>query len=159
MKHIFCLLILGILVHTSVDARKKTFLRFYDFSGHKFEKGRFVASADSLVIVSRDTALIEIPISSIYSIKTKRSYGHNALMSSFALAVPAGIIGYSSGDPKSDDGWNMYTKDVTAFIGVVCGVLSGTLIGAIISGSNQTFVIDGDKEIWKRASSIIIRDH
>lgn len=155
MKHIVCLLALVMLIHTSGDAQKKRFLRFYDFSGYKFEKGRLVTSTDSSIVVSRDTLLIEIPISKIYSIKTKRSYGHNALVSSFALAVPAGIIGYTSGDPYIEGGWNMYTKDVTAFIGIVNGTLLGILTGALISGGNQTFVIDGDQEIWKRINKQI----
>jgi hypothetical protein len=155
MKHIVCLLAMVMMIHTSADAQKKIFLRFFDFSGNKFEKGRLIASTDSSIVVSRDTLLIEIPISKIYSIKTKRSFGHQALVSSFALAIPAGIIGYSSGDPKSNDALNIFTKDVTASIGIFCGVLSGVLTGALVSRFNQTFVINGDKEIWKRLNKKI----
>lgn len=156
MKHIVCLLALVILIHTSADAQKKRFLRFYDFSGYKFEKGQFVSSTDSSIIVFRDTSLIQIPISSIYSIKTKRSYGHNALVSSFALAGTGGIIGYASGDPKSEPSMIIsFTKPEAAFIGVFLGSLSGILTGALISGGNQTFVINGDQELWKRINKQI----
>jgi hypothetical protein len=156
MKHIVCLLAMVMMIHTSADAQKKIFLRFYDFSGYKFEKGRLIASTDSSIVVSRDTLLIEIPISKIYSIKTKRSYGHNALMSSFALAGTGGIIGYASGDPITEHSLIIsFTKPEAAFIGVFLGSLSGLLTGALISGGNQTFVIGGDKEIWKRINKQI----
>jgi hypothetical protein len=148
------------LIHTFANAQKKIFLRFYDFSGYKFEKGRLVTSTDSSIVVSRDTLLIEIPISKIYSIKTKRSYGHNALVSSFALAGTGGIIGYAVGEPKSNvkDKYlfgDFESKGFTTTIGVFLGSLSGLLSGALISGGNQTFVIDGDQEIWKRISKKI----
>lgn len=159
MKYIVCLLALVMLIYTPADAQKKIFLRFYDFSGHKFEKGQLVSTTDSFIVVFRDTVLIQVPISSIYSIKTKRSYGHNVLVSSFALAGAGGIIGYAIGDPKSDA--NDYSfgdyssKDFTTFTGAFLGSLSGILAGALISGGTQTFVINGDQEIWKRISKQI----
>lgn len=159
MKHIICSLVLVMLIHTSIDAQKKKFLRFYDFSGHKFEKGRLERTTDSSILISRDTSLIEVPVSKIYSIKTKRSYGHNALVSSFVLAGTGGIIGYAIGDPKSnvnDYSFGDYSsKDFTTFTGIFLGGLSGILAGALTSGSNQTFVINGDQEIWKRINKKI----
>lgn len=160
MKYIVCLLVLGMLIYTSSDAQKKRFLRFYDFSGYKFEKGRVERTTDSSIVVSRDTLLIEIPISKIYSIKTKRSYGHNALVSSFALAATGGIIGYAVGEPKSNvkDKYifgDYESKSFTTPSGAFLGVLSGILTGALISASNQTFVINGDQEIWKRINKQI----
>jgi len=154
MKRLFWLLTFSVLINLSVGAQEKTFLRFYDFSGHKFEKGQVVTFTDSSIVVFRDSALIQIPISSIASIKTKRSYGHNALVSSFALAVTGVIIGYAIGDPKSNS--NNYSfgdyssKDFTTTTGAFLGGFSGILTGAVISGSSQKFMINGDVEIWKQ---------
>lgn len=160
MKHIGCLLALVILIHTSANAQKKRFLRFYDFSGHKFEKGRFERTTDSSIFVLRDASLIEIPVSKIYSIKTKRSYGHNALASSLALAITGGIIGYAVGEPKSNvkDKYvfgDYESKGFTTPTGAFLGGLSGILVGTLTSGGTQNFVINGDQEIWKRVSKQI----
>lgn len=160
MKHIVSLLVLVMLIYTSADAQKKRFLRFYDFSGHKFERGRVERTTDSSIFVLRDALLIEIPVSKISFIKTKRSYGQNALLSSLALAATGGIIGYAVGKPKSDvkytyDLGDYESRDFTTFTGVVLGGLSGVLAGALISAGSQTFVINGDQEIWKRINKQI----
>lgn len=165
MKCLLCLLTICVLTGLSVDAQKKIFLRFYDPSGHKFEKGQFVTSTDSSIVISRDTALIEIPISSIYSIKTKRSFGHHALVSSLVSGIPLTVYAVSTGEPHTNENtFSGMLHDATTFrpgeaaiLGIFGGMVIGTITGAIISGQSKTFIIDGDIKKWKKFRIIIIQ--
>ena len=163
MKRLFCLLTISVLINLSVVAQEKTFLRFYDFSGHKFEMGRIEMTTDSSIFVSRDTLMIEISVSNIYSIKTKRSFGHQALVSSFITGIPITFYAVSTGESKVNDGTaggilhdgTTFTPGEAAIMGVFGGMVSGIIIGGIVSGRTQTFVINGDKEIWKKSRNNI----
>jgi len=163
MKHIVCLLALVMLIHTFASAQEKIFLRFYDFFGYKFEKGQFIASTDSSIVVSRDTLLIEILISSIYSIKTRRSFGHQTLVSSLITGIPLTIYAVSVGEPPTNENTFggllhdaiIFTPGEAAVLGILGGIGSGTILGALLSANNKTLLIGGDKEIWKRISKQI----
>ena len=103
MKSILCIVILVITCSFYSEAKKQVFLRFYDFSGHKFEKGQFIRTSDSSIVVQSNSLQLQIPISRIYSIKTKRSYGHNFLLSALIESVPLSIYGASTGEPRTND--------------------------------------------------------
>ena len=130
---------MSILICTSVQAQKKTFLRFYDPSGHKFEKGQFITSTDSSIVVFRDSALIEIPISRINFIKTKRSYGNHALISSVIIGIPLTIYAMSTGEPATNENTISgilhdavaFTPGEAAILGVFGSIVSGVITGAI----------------------------
>ncbi len=165
MKKLICLLVLSILICTSVQAQKKTFLRFYDSYGHKFGKGQFVISTDSSIVVFRNTALIEIPISRIYLIRTKRSYGHNALVGSVLIGIPLTIYATSTGEPPTNENTFSgilhdsvtFTPGEAALLGVFGSVVGGAITGAILSGNSKILAIDGNIENWRQFESRIVK--
>lgn len=163
MKCILWIVVLVLTCGFNSEAKKLIFLRFYDFSGHKFEKGQFIGTTDSSIVVQSDSTQLQIPISKIYSIKTKRSYGHNFLLSALIESVPLSIYYASTGEPRTNDNtlggiihdYYTVTPGEGAEIGVFIGVIGGAITGALVSGNSRTFIIDGDIEIWKRISSKI----
>ena len=93
MKNIFFLLVVIVMINSGVQAQKKTFMRFYSDRGNKFEKGYFAGTTDSSIVVYKDTGKLEIPISKIGTIKTKRGLGHNILIIGSTGGVVLGIFG------------------------------------------------------------------
>lgn len=165
MNQIIWLLLLIVMCSSSVLAQKKTFLRFYDAFGHKFEKGYLVGSTDSSIVVYRDSITLEIPISKIYTIKTRRSVGHNILISSFIEAIPLTIYAVSTGEPHiNDNTFGGSLHDATTFmpgeaavLGILGGIAGGTITAALLSEKSKTLIIDGNIENWNQMDSNIIR--
>lgn len=177
MKHLIWIFLLNVLIHNHVEAEKKTFLRFYDFFGNKFESGVFIWENDSSIVIYKDSTNIVVPISKIFSIKTrgyflktKRSNGHNAIVhnaiiSSVLVGVPLAIYGVATGEPRINDNTlggiihDYYTATPAegAFLGVLGGVLVGSIAGVLLSVKHKTFVINGNIDNWHKLENRILK--
>ena len=156
---IFFLFCFCILSH----AQKRVFLRLYSPAGNKFQKGYFAGTTDSSLFLYRDSSKTEIPVSDIGFIKTRRSLGHHLLVGALVVAVPSGIIGLASGEPRQTTSGNISLGSILhdAFtltpgegleVSLVVGGTAGAAGGAIVTASNKkyTYRVYGDRSNWKQ---------
>ena len=171
MKKMYTLLFTGLfvlLICSVSQAQKRTFLRFYNLTGHKFQKGHFAGATDSSIYVYKDSGKIEIPASTIGYIKTKRSLGHNILVSAIPAAVTFAIYGLATGEAKqtteSDITLGGILHDATTFTpaegfqaGLIVGGVAGTATGTLITALTKraTFRINGSLEDWRSQKKMI----
>jgi hypothetical protein len=141
--------------------QKKGFLRVYNLEGKKISKGKIAFINDSILGLTKAGELVEIKVTEIGRIKTKRSGGHNLLVGSLVggglLAI---IVGASSKEETKtvNGGWLFgefeYTSGISpssgAAIGGVIGLTGGAAIGGITSvfKNSKTFIINGDIKKW-----------
>ena len=132
------------------------FVRVYDLQGNKIGKGKILSISETSLQLNRKGESVEIPVSSIGSIKTKRSAGNNVLIGAVIGATSMAILGTATADP--DDGWGW-----TAAEGAAGGALGGALGGAAIGGitilfkNSKSYEINGDKAKWKAFKEMIIK--
>src|SRR5262245_26162965 len=88
-------------------SQKNMFLRVFDESGKKANKGFLAAVSDSSLTIENHGKMIEIPVSKMSVIKGKRSFGHTVLVSSGMGAATFAIAGVVTADP---DEWFGYTE-------------------------------------------------
>jgi hypothetical protein len=168
MKKICAISFAFILIYSVSHAQKSTFLRLYNLSGHKFQKGHFAGTTDSSLYVYRDSSRIEIPISTIGYIKTKRSLGHNILFSAIPGAIAFAIFGYATGEPNETTDNNITLGGVVHDMvtptpaeglqgGLIIGSVLGTAAGSLITvlSKRTTFRIDGSLDTWKSQKELI----
>ena len=168
MKKIYALLVALVLILFVSQAQQKTFLRFYNLTGHKFQKGHFAGTTDSSVYVYKDSSKIEIPISTIGYIKTKRSLGHNILAAAIPGAVGFAILGLVTGEPNQTTDNNITWGSVLhdAFTptpaegfegGLIIGSVLGTATGSLITALSKrtTFKINGNLNNWQSQKKIM----
>ena len=148
-KQIKILTLLSVLIFslnmTAQNESEKSgmFIRIYNLDGKKINSGKFLFINDSVLGIKRGNNLAQIQISSIGSIKTKRSAGHNVLVGSAIGGGSLAILGAASSDPDSFLGWS-------AGEGIAAGFILGAPIGAFIGGitalfkSPNTYIIEGD---------------
>jgi len=152
------------MTNTFVQAQKKTFPRFYDAFGYKFEKGYYVGKTDSSIIVHRDSTTLEIPITRIFTVKTRRSVGHNILLSSLIEAIPVTVYAVSTGEPHTNEDTFSgllhdavtFTPGEAAILGVFGGMVGGTITGVLLSGKSKILLIDGNMENWNQMTGNIM---
>jgi len=154
MKRLVTFLFL-VSIGYQVCAQKAIFVRVYDLNGKKINTGRVLTTTDTSLQLkkeSRDT--VNLSITSIGTIKTKRSGGHNVLMGSVAAAGAFAIFGAATADP---DVFLGYTAGEGAVGGLVLGIPVGAAIGGItvLFKKSGTFVINGDIKKWKAFHSYI----
>ena len=152
--------ILSILVCISLSyglcAQKALFVRVYNLEGKKIHKGRLVSVSDTSLQLRRDTTRINIPVSNIGFLKTKRAAGHNVLIGSLVGASAIAILGAVSADPDA------LIFGYTAGEGAAAGALYGLPIGAAIGGftllfkNSKTYFINGEVTKWKALQSAFI---
>ncbi len=131
----------------NANSQKKTFLRIYDSSGKKIAKGFFGGVSDSTITVFKDRQPMQIAISQIGNIKTKRSIGHSILVTGvvFTIGTAASL---QFGVTINDAGENLFWKAAAAsiFVGTLSGVFLGGLGGKLKRSEN--FDINGNAGTW-----------
>jgi hypothetical protein len=150
-KTLFCVMLL--VVCFNCMAQHYPFIRIFDLQGKKIYKGRLISITDRSLIL-KDS--IEIMITDIGKIKTKRSTGNSIGMGAligFGTVLSIGLI-----DMSANDGYRGSTGEVDGMkkaVAIVIGPFLGTLSGALIGGvgmdivkSSQTFKINGSLENW-----------
>ncbi len=149
VKQIKVIALLSVLIFSlNMTAQDETensgmFIRVYNMDGKKISKGNFTFINDSVLGIKRDNKLVQIQITDIGSIKTKRSAGHNVLLGSAIGGGSMAILGAASADPDSFLGWS-------AGEGIAAGIILGAPVGAAIGGitvlfkNPNTYVIEGD---------------
>lgn len=166
------ILILLLSIALANYAQSTNFLRVYDKHGKKFAKGRLSATTDSSIILKKETKSIEVPYTIIGYMRTKRSTGHNILVSSLLVGgISSAFVAIASNSSKSTPttnnyGYNIdlnkYFKPDDTSIGLlflVSGATLGAPIGGLIGATKKTerFNINGNKEEWKKVKVILDR--
>ncbi|WP_297696077.1 hypothetical protein [uncultured Eudoraea sp.] len=138
-------LALALLSCTTFHAQKEKnkaapFIRVYDLQGTKISKGRIARITDSSLVVSRGEKPVNLELSKIGFIKTKRSVGNNILYGAAIGAGTGAILGLASG---GENEWWGKGEGAGGF-GLILGAM-GAGAGAItaIFKKTKTFSIEG----------------
>ena len=137
-------------------AQKKIFLRFYNSSGKKVNKGFLIDVSGNTLSLQRRHDTVNIPMREIYKIKTRRSVGHSMLI---GVAV-VGSVGALVGGGIGANFGNRENRG-NAITGVLSGILVGGYAGAAFGGVNglltkrQNFIINGDLQQWESFTRFI----
>ena len=142
-------------VAQTLPEKDNLFVRVYDTSGSKFEKGKVLSMTDTTLYVFRKGEVSEVNLSDIAMIKTKRSVGHNAAMGAIAGGVILGLAGVASGD--ADGVWLSWSKESGGAAGLVLGGVVGAGVGAFTGAlkNSKTFIINGDPKNWQAFVSAV----
>jgi hypothetical protein len=139
----------SILYAQETKNKEAPFVRVYDLNGKKISKGRIASLTNTSLVVGPREKPVNIEVTRIGFIKTKRSAGNNILWGAAIGAGTGVILGVSSGD--TGGGFFSYSKEEGgAAYGI--GMMSiGAAIGAItiLFKKPLTFPIDGDLSKWK----------
>lgn len=137
-------------------AQKKIFLRFYNSSGKKVNKGYLIEVSGNTLSLQRRHDTASIPMRKIYQIKTRRSAGHSMLIGAAVVgsvgALVGGGIGANFGNRENRG---------NAITGVLSGIVVGGYAGAAFGGVNalltqrQNFIINGDLQQWESFTRFI----
>jgi hypothetical protein len=139
----------------NVCAQKSIFVRIYNLTGERINKGQVLAVTDSSLQLEGKEASINIPVSQIGFIKTKRSAGNNLFKGSIIGASTMAILGAATSDPDA------IILGYTAGEGAASGVLIGLPVGAAIGGltilfkNSKTYLINGDLMKWRVFQSVV----
>ncbi len=118
-------------------------------------KGRLDALTDSSLQLKQDSSILNIPVSTIGSIRTKRSGGNNMLKGAILGATTLSILGAATADPDLMYG---YTAGEGAAAGAVLGAVAGAAVGGItiLAKNSRLFQIDGDAIKWQEMRSALL---
>jgi hypothetical protein len=139
----------------NVCAQKSIFVRIYNLTGERINKGQVLAVTDSSLQLEGKEAPINIPVRQIGFIKTKRSAGNNLFKGSIIGASTMAILGAATSDPDAIILGN------TAGEGAASGVIIGLPVGAAIGGltilfkNSKTYLINGDLMKWRVFQSVV----
>ena len=138
----------------AAHSQKTIFIRVFDASGKKIQKGFLNQVADSSLTIKKGNDLIEVPVSKISVIKVKRSFGHTVAISSGIGAGGFAIFGAATAEPDTFLG---YTAAEGAVGGLVFGAVAGAVVGSIIGATNKKPVlhINMDQKEWMKAKSAL----
>jgi len=159
MKNLIFLIILILsinLVAQNEFENTNIFVRVYDLQGKKISKGKILSISETSLSLNKNGESIEIPVSSIGSIKTKRSAGNNIIVGTASGAITMAIIGAATAQPEKS-----YIFSFTAEEGATEGALLGGITGAAIGGitilfkNSKTYIINGDKIKLKNLKKIV----
>ena len=138
-------LILPFLIFLSynADAQKSSFVRLYNLTGEKINKGHVISVTDTSLQLKDASTSVDIPVRSIGFIKTKRSAGNNVLIGAVIGATAGAILGAVT--LPSDEFFD-FTQGEGAAIGGVIGLGVGAVIGGltVLAKNPNTFLINGD---------------
>ncbi|HLG38023.1 MAG TPA: hypothetical protein VI461_00095 [Chitinophagaceae bacterium] len=153
MKSILALSIALLLAFTS-QSQTKTFIRIFDETGRKINKGFLTDVSDSSLTIFFEKKTIQVPVSRIANIKLRRSWGHTILVTSAILAGAGAIIGIASADTDTWIGW---TPGEGAIGGLALGAWSGTFWGTLIGGTRNRpeFKVDMKAEQWLKVKELL----
>lgn len=130
------------------------FVRVYNLQGQKISKGKVLAVTDNSLQIKGKKGPMNIDVSSIGLIKTKRSAGNNLLIGSVIGASAMAILGAATAEPDSFLG---YTAGEGAAGGAIIGLPLGAAVGGItvIFKNSKSYSIDGDLLKWKLFQEMI----
>jgi hypothetical protein len=150
MRKVLYLLLLIIIFNSTLEAQKKTYMRFYTVAGKKFESGFYGGSTDSSIAVYKNKEKIEIAVSKIGVIRTRRSLGHSMLVGAAIGGVPLGLIGVASGEEPQPGSYYTFTSGQQLKLGLFLGGIFGAAIGSLIHGFQKrtAFIINGSSVRW-----------
>jgi hypothetical protein len=134
------------------------FLRVYNLESKKIYKGKILSVSETALHLSRNGESIEIPVSSIGSIKTKRSGGNNVLIGAASGATVMGILGAATAEP--DAIIMAYSAGEGAAGGAIIGGIAGTLLGGftVLFKNSKSYDINGDEAKWKTFTETILNN-
>ena len=153
MKYIITICTCLVIVFAA-HSQKTIFLRVFDETGEKIQKGFLNSVSDSSLTVKNGNNMIEVPVSRISVIKIKRSFGHTVAVSSGIGAGGFAIFGAATADP---DVFLGYTAGEGAVGGFIFGALAGATVGSIIAATNKKPVlqINMDQKEWMKAKTAL----
>ena len=135
----------------------KLFVRVYDVQGKKIAKGKIHSISETALLLKSKEGPIEIPLSAIGTIKTKRAAGNNVLTGAAIGATTVAIFGVATSNDGEFLSWS-------AEDGAMGGALAGGIIGTVIGGitipfkNSKSYEIDGDKTRWKAFKEMILNN-
>jgi hypothetical protein len=83
--HLFFLFLFFQLGHS----QQPTFLRLYDATGKKIDRGELFETTDTSLVLTRKNIFTETPVTKINAIKSKRTTGHRILISTLKITGAA----------------------------------------------------------------------
>ena len=111
------------------------FIRVFDANGTKIARGKVISVTENTLQLRRNGQVIDLPVSDIFSIKTKRSAGNNIAIGAGVGAVTMAILGIASAD---EDAY-IFAYDETE--GAMSGLLLGAPMGAAVGGLTALFKV------------------
>ncbi len=151
MKKIILLFLAVVGIAAGVLAQKKTFMRLYDLSGHKFTKGYFGGTTDtSILLIKNDSAVTAVPVSQIGIIKTRRTVSHTIILTTIPFSLFIGLLAGGFVNALNTPPFHVTDAGKAKAGGYIIGAITGASIGAIarLSKNSPVFRINGKKEIW-----------
>lgn len=148
--------LLLILLSYKVNAQKSIFVRVYDLTGKKINKGHVITATDTSLQLEGKSTPVDIPVRRIGFIKTKHSMGNNLLIGSVIGATTLAILGVATAEPDKEI--MGYTEGEGAAAGALIGLPIGVAIGRITIAfkNSKTYSINGDIPKWNAFQSLII---
>lgn len=136
----------SILYAQETKNKAALFVRVYDLNGEKISKGRIASLTDTSLVAGTREKPVNIDVSRIGFIKTKRSVGNNILWGAVIGTGFGAIAGFTTG---GEGEWWGQGEGAGGF-GLIFGAMgAGTgAITAIFKKSN-TYPIDGEPIKWK----------
>ena len=134
---------------------KLLFVRVYDFNDEKISKGKVLMVTDSTLHLNTSNGIHILPISTIHTIKTKRSGGNNILTGATIGLFSGAVLGATTADP---DAWFGYTAAEGATGIGIFGAIVGSAVGGITIAfkNSTTFVINGKIEHWQLIKNYLV---
>jgi hypothetical protein len=138
-----------ISISYNMYAQKSIFVRVFDLSGKKINKGHVFTVTDTSLQLKGKSVPVNIPVRSIGFIKTKHSAGNNVLIGSIVGVSSLAILGVASAEPDAE------IAGYTALEGAGAGAIVGLPVGAVIGGltslfkNSKSYLINGDVTKWK----------
>ena len=136
-----------IFVGFAANAQSNLFVRIYSIHGIKTHAGKIFQITDSSIQLKNE--LTVIPVKQIGYIKTKRSFGHNVLVSSIVIGTGLAILGALA----TTDSHNFF--NITPAEGAAAGLIGGASYGLIIGAGTTLlkhplkFPINGSEKNWQ----------
>jgi hypothetical protein len=127
---------------------KKIFVRVYNLKGNKIGKGKILSFSDDAIQLNKGKAPLNILLSDIGSIKTKRSAGHNILIGASAGAAAGIVIALLAADDSNVDD-ALISSSLATGSGILMGA-TGAAVGGLTAlfKKVETYSIDGDAGKW-----------
>ena len=141
--------IILIFLCCSACAQQTIFVRVYNLRGEKITKGNVSVVTDSSLQLKGKKAPINIPISKIGFLKTKRSAGNDVLKGS-VIGVSLFAIFFASISTNPDQ-YLAFTPSQGAVGGAIIGLPLGAAMGglSILLKNSKRYAIEGNFVKWK----------
>ena len=144
----------SILYAQETKNKAAPFVRVYDLNGKKISKGRIVSVTDTSLITGPREKPVNIGVSKIGFIKTKRSVGNNVLWGAAIGAGFGAISGFATGG--EDEWWGK--GEGAGVLGLYFGAIgAGTGAITVIFKKSNTYPIDGEPIKWKAFKDDLIK--